>query len=103
MISDINQSNDNFYKCFRFLLIIGQFFGFFPCHGILSQDVNELKFSWRSLKVIATLCMGSVALLSAAANVRILAVNGFNMGRFGMKLTKIEKKNREFYYRGICV
>ncbi|RZB39402.1 Trehalose recp domain containing protein, partial [Asbolus verrucosus] len=57
-----------------FLIIIAQFFGFFPVQGVSSDEVQSLKFSWISIRVVLSLVMCFIGWFECFANIRFMVV-----------------------------
>ncbi|CAO1403379.1 unnamed protein product [Diamesa serratosioi] len=61
------------------ILFIGQCFGFMPVDGILSKDIGNLKFRWKSLRTIYSIIFLICGTVESCMAVRRLLRLGFNI------------------------
>ncbi len=72
------------------ILIVAQFFGVMPLHGVLSKSYRDLNFRWNSIRTVySILCIvgiGSMALLNCV----LLLKFGFDFQQFVVLIFFIE-------------
>ena len=72
--------NKSFHESIGPVLTFGQFFAMLPVNGILSNDEDNLRFHWKSIRTIYSIIFLILGSIESCLAIRRLVVIGFSIG-----------------------
>lgn len=84
----ITYPRTGFNENFSFVIVFGQFFGIMPLHGIKQKNLQDVKFCWKSFRM----------LFSVYNIVGAFAMGVFCVLKFALDGLQLDKTGRTFFY-----
>lgn len=71
--------NDTFFNAMRPIMFGAQFFGIMPLRGILSENVNKIRFEWCCPQVFHTIIVIFAGIMNICLYLRLSVAGGLDM------------------------
>jgi hypothetical protein len=73
----------SFHETFSFVLVFGQFFGIMPLHGMSKRKIQDIKFEWKSARLLYAVYNFIGAFVMAVFCILQFALEGLMLDKTG--------------------